>query len=123
MLQYNTKPKLTSRRKDTTRNRYKDYSSTSHSTNYIHNYNNNSSRCPYGNKYYNVIPLHSILALLLVGMIGNACGYYDTYATNGNIDDSIKNSTSIENEEENSTITIDNSNSNDDIGGERGEGV
>ncbi len=71
MLQYNTKPKLTSRRKDTTRNRYKDYSSTSHSTNYIHNYNNNSSRCPYGNKYYNVIPLHSILALLLVGMIGN----------------------------------------------------
>ncbi len=74
------------------------------------------------NKYRAVIPLYSILALLLVGMIGNACGYYDTYATNGNIDDSIKNSTSIENEEENSTITIDNSNSNDDIGGERGEG-
>ncbi len=68
------------------------------------------------------IPLSSILALLLVGIIGNTCVYYDTYATNGNIDDSIKNSTSIEHAEENSTntntITIDNSNRNDDIGEE-----
>ena len=70
------------------------------------------------------IPLSNSIALLLVGIIGNTCVYYDAYATNGNIDDSIKNSTSIEHEEENSTntVTIDNSNSNDDIGGERGEG-
>ena len=87
-------------------------------------HNDSLSYSKYRYKYSVVIPLYSILALLLVGMIGNSYVYYDTYATNGNIDDSIKNSTSIENEEENSasTITIDNNNSNDDIGGERGEG-
>ena len=105
MLQYNAKPKFTSRRKDTTRNRYKDYSSTSHSTNYIHNYNN-SSRCPYGNKYYNVIHLSSILALLLVGMIGNP------YVVDSR----------VYAQEDSNTVTMENSNSYEDAVRERSEG-
>ena len=44
------------------------------------------------------IPLSSILALLLVGIIGNACVYYDAYATNGNIDDSNNDIVSRRNE-------------------------
>ncbi len=128
MLQYNTKPKLTSRRKDTTRNRYKDfllryrkygyedYSSTSHSTNCVHNYNN-SSRCPYGNKYYNVIPLYSILALLLVGMIGNP------YVVDSRVyAQEDGNSTSNSTNTNTNTNTMGSSNSYEDVVREKSDG-